>query len=139
MSFRLNARRNLKKRIRWASPPSALSVASFWCGICRYCVCCWLCWIADSDIHVDVFAFVQSGELVYRLGEAAGSGGHSARVHDVAFHPTQPLLYSCSADKSVLEWSLESGEVLQYACFWMQFCNICFQILILTFLFFFFF
>jgi WD40 repeat protein len=41
----------------------------------------------------------QSGELLHRLGDgAAGGAGHSARVHSVAFHPTQPWVLTAGAD-----------------------------------------
>jgi WD40 repeat protein len=56
---------------------------------------------------------LQSGELVHRLGEKQ-QGGHTSRVLSVAFHTTSAVLFSSAEDKVVIEWSLETGEILQY-------------------------
>ena len=57
---------------------------------------------------------LRSGELVHRLGEAKGAGSHSMRVTGVCFHPSAPLLYSCGEDKLVIEWNIETGDIVQY-------------------------
>jgi hypothetical protein len=39
--------------------------------------------------------------------------GHASGVNDVAFSTDGDLLYSCSDDKNVLEWKVETGELLR--------------------------
>lgn len=50
--------------------------------------------------------------LLYDVGGPSGTGervqvlrGHKDRVHAVEFHPTEPMLASCSADATVRLWS----------------------------------
>ncbi|KAL2916801.1 hypothetical protein HK105_203580 [Polyrhizophydium stewartii] len=54
---------------------------------------------------------------VYSLGSADGSGelvqrleGHTDRVYAVSFHPTEPILCSCSADFTLKLWSASKSK-----------------------------
>jgi WD40 repeat protein len=55
---------------------------------------------ADGNIYVfDIGGVPGSGARVQRIR------GHRDRVHSVEFHPTEPMLASCSADCTVKLWS----------------------------------
>lgn len=55
---------------------------------------------ADGNIYLfDIGGVAGSGGRVQRIR------GHRDRVHSVEFHPTEPMLASCSADTTVKLWS----------------------------------
>ena len=47
---------------------------------------------------------------------AATLKGHSSRVNSVAFHPTAPLLATCSNDKTAKLWQLNYRDLSNYPC-----------------------
>jgi len=54
----------------------------------------------SSDRLVNVWD-VQRGQSLYRLP------GHRGSVNDVQFHPTQPIIASCSSDKTIYLGEIE--------------------------------
>ncbi|KAJ1566178.1 hypothetical protein HK096_011003 [Nowakowskiella sp. JEL0078] len=60
---------------------------------------------ADPYVHVyNVSGGEGTSELLQRLE------GHTDRVYAVNFHPTEPVLVSCSADFTVRLWTLPNGS-----------------------------
>lgn len=49
------------------------------------------------------------GEVSHRFGGPGSSEGHSSQVNHLVFNPAGTVLYSCSQDKQIIEWDLQSG------------------------------
>lgn len=54
----------------------------------------------------------RAGEIVRKLG--AKGEGHTARVNDAVFNSQGTFLFTCSNDKRVFQWNVETGEVMAH-------------------------
>jgi U3 small nucleolar RNA-associated protein 5 len=52
------------------------------------------------------------GEVTFKLGGPGSADGHSGTIHHLVFNEQATILYSCSQDKTVIEWDLKTGAVL---------------------------
>eukprot|EP00051_Salpingoeca_urceolata_P011933 m.148376 g.148376 ORF g.148376 m.148376 type:complete len:572 (-) comp17312_c0_seq1:271-1986(-) len=60
----------------------------------------------SADTRVYVYGVCLDASTQH-VGEVQQLSGHSGRVYDVDFHPTHPLIASCSADTTVRIWPVK--------------------------------
>ena len=56
---------------------------------------------------------LQQGEIIKRLNREKSDQAHQKRVNDVVFNSSGNRLFSCSDEKDVLEWDLDTEKVIR--------------------------
>lgn len=72
----------------------------------------------DTDTILDIFSnFLPiSKDFIYKKASQINISGHSDDIFSIRFSPDEKFLASCSLDKTIKIWDLDSGKLIRTLC-----------------------